>query len=189
MNTDQPEPVAEAHLDLVPMGKVDPLAISVIAANIQSILGLNTHVLKARVEPDYALYPRRGQYEAGKILGELSSITDGAKLKLGVVQVDIYTPILTFVYGESQLGGKAALISLFRIHDPDPEQIYTRAAKIGIHEVAHLLGIVHCRVPDCLMNFSNNLEKLDALPLRFCDACEYEAGRRLRQMFEKSLSE
>ena len=111
-------------------------------------------------------------------------MSEGARFKMGVVQVDIYTPILTFVYGESQLGGKAALISLFRIHDPDPRIIYSRAAKIGCHEIGHLLSIVHCRVPDCLMNFSSNLEQLDLLPLKFCQACEFEISRRLRSLFE-----
>ncbi len=183
MNADASEPVAQAHLDLIPIGKVDPLAASVVAANLQAILGLNTNILDSLPEPDYAFLARRGQYEAGKILRELASMPDGSRFKLGLVQVDIYTPILTFVYGESQLGGKAALISLSRIHDQDPMKIYIRAAKIGIHEMGHLLGIVHCRAPDCLMHFSSNLEQLDTLPLRFCNACEYEARRRLRYLF------
>jgi len=177
------KPSASAHLDLMPMGKVDPLAVSVIAANLQSIMGLNTRIHETLPEPDYAFSPRRGQYEAGKILSELSSLVDGAKFRLGVVQVDIYTPILTFVFGESQLGGQAALISLFRVHDRDPALIYDRAAKIAVHEVGHLLGIVHCRVPDCLMCFSQNVEKLDGLPLRFCQACEFEVRRSLKHLF------
>jgi archaemetzincin len=183
LKTHPTKPDSSAHLDLIPMGKVDPLAASVIAANLQTVVGLNTRILKACPEPEYSFSPRRGQYDAGKILADLTSISDGAKFRLGVVHVDIYTPILTFVFGESQLGGKAALISLFRIHDRDPALIYDRAAKIAIHELGHLLGIVHCRAPDCLMDFSQNVEKLDALPLRFCDACEYEATRRLKHLF------
>jgi predicted Zn-dependent protease len=38
---------------------------------------------------------------------------------------------------------------------------------------------------DCLMRFSNSLEKLDDLPLRFCPACEYEARRHMRNLFGK----
>ena len=102
-----------------------------------------------------------------------------------MVSVDIYTPILTFVFGESQLGGKAAVISLFRVQSKNREKTYNRIAKIAIHEIGHLLGIVHCQTMDCLMRFSNSLEKLDDLPLRFCAACEYEARRRMRHMFGK----
>ena len=75
------------------------------------------------------------------------------------------------------------MISLSRIGDSKPDITYQRAAKIGIHETGHLLGIPHCRMPDCLMAFSSSREKLDGLPMRFCSACEYEAARLLRHRF------
>jgi len=165
------------------MGKIDMTAVSVIAANLQAVLGLNTQILPVQPEPEYAFLARRGQYDGGKILHALAAISDGSQFRLAVVSVDIFTPILTFVFGESQLGGKAAVVSLFRAKSKNLEQSYNRAAKIAIHEIGHLLGIVHCRTPDCLMGFSNNLEKLDSLPLRFCQACEFEARRRLRHLF------
>jgi archaemetzincin len=173
----------ESHLDLIPMGRIDMTAVSVIAANLQTILGLNTRILPVQTEPGHAFMARRGQYDAGKILHALAAIPEGSQFRLAVVPVDIYTPILTFVFGESQLGGKAAVISLFRTQSNDREKYYNRAAKIAIHEIGHLLGIVHCRTPDCLMGFSSNLEKLDSLPLRFCQACEFEARRCLRHLF------
>jgi archaemetzincin len=175
----------DSHLDLVPMGRVDMTAVSVIAANLQAILGLNTQILPVQPEPVHAFLARRGQYDAGKILHALAAVPDGSLFRLAVVTVDIYTPILTFVFGESQLGGKAAVISLFRTQSENMDKNYNRAAKIAIHEIGHLLGIVHCRTPDCLMGFSSNLEKLDSLPLRFCQACEFEARRCLRHLFGK----
>ncbi len=33
---------------------------------------------------------------------------------LGITAVDLYIPIFTFVFGEAQLDGKAAIISTFR---------------------------------------------------------------------------
>lgn len=182
-NMDQPESCEIPHLEIIPMGRVDAMAASVVAANLQAILGLNTRIREVRPEPVYAFLSRRGQYEAGKILHQLSFASDGGLLTLGMVNVDIYTPILTFVYGESQMGGKAALISTFRLQSKDTRMTYERAAKISVHEVGHLLGIVHCRAPDCLMGFSNSLTKLDSLPLTFCQACEYEVHRSLRHLF------
>lgn len=168
------------------MGEVDMTAVSVIAANIQAILGLNTRILPVQPKPEHAYLARRGQYDGGKIIHGLAAVPDGSQFKLAVVSVDIFTPILTFVFGESQLGGKAAVISLFRTKTKSREKSYDRAAKIAIHEVGHLLGIVHCRTPDCIMGFSNNLEKLDTLPMRFCEACEFEARRLLRHLFVES---
>jgi predicted Zn-dependent protease len=34
---------------------------------------------------------------------------------LGLTAKDLYFPLLTFVFGEAQLNGKAAIISLFRL--------------------------------------------------------------------------
>lgn len=165
------------------MGQMDMTSVSVIAANLQAILGLNTLIHPAQHEPEYAYLARRGQYEAGKIIHSLAAVPGGAPFRLGVVNVDIFTPILTFVFGESQLGGKAAVISSYRIQSKDREKTYNRIAKIAVHEVGHLLGIIHCQTMDCLMRFSNTPDKLDDLPLRFCSACEFEARRHLKHLF------
>jgi archaemetzincin len=76
-----------------------------------------------------------------------------------------------------------ALISLHRITDEREERTFGRAAKIGLHEVGHLLGIGHCRSAGCVMHFSDNLEKVDRMELRFCSACDVERSRRLRLLF------
>ena len=176
-------PSTESQVDIIPLGRVDALTVSIVAANLQTVIGLNAGILPPLPDPGYAYLPQRGQYTAGRILKSLESLAVGARFKLGVVEFDLCTPILGFVFGEAQLGGRAAVISLYRLGDKDPERMYLRAAKIGLHETGHLLGIGHCRAPDCLMNFSSNIEKLDSLPLRFCSACEYEITRTLRHFF------
>jgi archaemetzincin len=176
----------ERHVDVIPLGQVDALVVSIVAANLQTVIGLNADALPPLPDPEYAYLPQRGQYTAGKILLALESLTGGARFRLGVAQFDICTPILGFVYGESQLGGKAAVISLHRLDHPDPGQMYLRAAKIGLHETGHLLGIGHCRAANCLMNFASNLGKLDTIPLSFCSSCEFEIARSLRHCFGRS---
>ena len=177
-------PAEQAHLDLIPFGVLDPLAVSIVGANIQAVLGLLTDILPARPKPDYAHMPVRNQYDASKILKALAAETDGAPLKLGIIQSDLSIPILTYVYGESQLGGKAAVISLHRLFNIDRQIVYQRAAKIGIHEVGHLFGLEHCWEAGCLMRFSKQLDQLDTLPMRFCSSCEYEIARRLSRIVQ-----
>ncbi len=172
----------QSHLDIIPLGRVNEKTISIVAANLQVVMGLNANILPPLPEPKDAYLPLRSQYSAGKIL-RLVEAVEGARFKLGVVHCDICTPILKFVYGESQLGGVAAVVSLYRLEDKDQERMYMRAAKISLHEMAHLLGLGHCRTLGCLMDPSINLERLDALPLRFCSSCEYEIGRALRHVF------
>ena len=151
-------------------------------------MGLNSDIRPTLPKPEYAYRHGRLQYDATKIINTLASDAGNVPLTLGVTRYDICTPILTFVYGESQLGGKAALISLYRIADEKTDVTCARAAKIGLHEVGHLLGIGHCRTADCLMCFSANLEKLDRLQLHFCGACAYELSRRLGLLFPPSVN-
>jgi len=168
----------KAHLNIIPLGAVEELAVSVVAANLQTMMGLNTDIRPGRIKPEYAYQHGRRQYDAGKIINALASDNSNVPLTLGITGYDLSTPILTFVYGESQLGGRAALISLYRITDENTEVTCTRAAKIGLHEVGHLLGIGHCRAVDCLMCFSASLENLDQLQLRFAKpaSMKYPAG-------------
>ncbi len=173
----------QALVDIILLGPINETAVSVVAANLQAVMGLNTSIQPVLDKPDYAYLPGRGQYDAAKILKTLADTVVKTPFILGLTEYDLCTPILTFVYGESQLGGKAAVISLQRLSDQNLELTYLRAAKISLHEVGHLLGIGHCWQTDCLMHFSSNLETLDSLNPQFCSACEYEIGRCLKTQF------
>ena len=65
---------------------------------------------------------------------------DGAKI-LGVTDLDLFIPVFTFVFGEAQLGGCAALISTRRLRQefyglpPDTGLLFTRAEKEAVHEL------------------------------------------------------
>ena len=179
MHASQSEHLGEPLLDLIVFDQVDKMAVSIIAANLQAVAGLNTNILPAVDSPDDAYVPVRGQFDATMIIKKLAGIDEGAPFKLGIISHDLCSPILSFVYGESQLGGKAALISLHRLFDEDPETYYQRAAKISLHEVGHLLGLGHCWENFCIMHFSSNIEALDSLSISFCPACEYEINRCL----------
>jgi archaemetzincin len=171
----------QALLDLIPFGEIDPLALSVLAANLQAVVGLPTRIRPARPHPDDAFIPTRYQFDAVKVVNALGLEVNGALFRMGVIQRDLCVPILTYVYGESQLGGHAAVISFHRLHHIDHQVTCERGAKIAIHEAGHLLGLEHCREPGCLMRFSKQLDQLDLLPMRFCPACEYEIARLLKK--------
>jgi archaemetzincin len=131
-----------ALLDIIPLGGVDPLVLSIVAANIQAVLGLTTDITMARPKPTYAYLPARRQYDAVKILKKIAAEVDGAPIKLAITPFDLCIPILTYVYGESQLGGRAAVVSINRLIHQSQERTFNRIAKICIHEVGHIWNIV-----------------------------------------------
>lgn len=175
----------EALLDLIPLGQVDPLVLSIVAANIQAVFELPTEIAMPRPKPAFAYLSTRHQYDAVKIIKALANENSGG-LKLAITPYDLCIPILTYVYGESQLGGRAAVVSTHRlVHHQSQERTFQRIAKISIHEVGHVFGLEHCWETACLMRFSKQLDQLDQLPMHFCSACEYEIARRRKRLFNQ----
>ncbi len=67
------------------------------------------------VPPD-SFEARRNQYYSTKILKEmLGNVPRDALKLLGVTDKDLCIPILTYVFGEAQVGGTAAVVSLARL--------------------------------------------------------------------------
>jgi archaemetzincin len=154
--------------------------------------------------PTYAYEPRRKQYYSSKILENLMNIlgTSAQAHKcisnppqakseqdkiIGVTDVDLATPVLTFVFGEAQLNGNAAVISLTRLKQefyqllPNQKLLLNRAIKEAIHELGHTLGLLHCDDVECVMHFSSNITGIDQKYLNFCTDCLV----RLRRITER----
>lgn len=129
----------------------------------------------------------RNQYDASRIIQNLAVDEAGAPFKMAVTIRDISIPILTYVYGESQLGGRIAVISIHRLQHADRQLMFQRAAKTAIHEAGHLLGLEHCFEVDCLMRFSKQVDQLDRLPMHFCSSCEYEADRSMKKVLNNTV--
>ena len=91
--------------------------------------------------------------------------------------LDIFAPILTYVFGEAKQGGKYALVSLYRLKkNPDgsglpQSHLLERVAKVALHELGHLFNLIHCMDERCLMHFSGRLQDLDRASLYFCSYC------------------
>jgi archaemetzincin len=157
---------------------VDGVAVSVVAANLQAIAGLLADVVPAWPDPEYALIPARQQYNAIPILQALEANAPDAVLRLGLMAGDLCLPIFSYVLGEAQVGGRSAVVSLHRLGEGgegkpvESSLLYERVAKVALHEVAHVLGLHHCREPHCLMRFSLGAEHIDELSLTFCPECQ-----------------
>lgn len=174
-------------LGVLPMGTVGETAIQIVAANIQAVLEIPVDILDVCDVPGAAYEAARQQYDATKVLHHISALDAKPHGKiLGVVGVDLCIPILTYVFGEAQLGGRASVISCYRLRNDDDgttaalDRYYERLAKVALHEVSHSLSLYHCDRKGCLMQFSSKVDQLDRLGLLFCDRCEYLLRESLR---------
>jgi archaemetzincin len=135
--------------------------------------------------PQNAFEKKRNQYNSNVILNEVKVfVTKNADFHcaLGVVDKDIFTTGLNYVFGEAYTPGNAALISLWRLKPefykdkPDIALYALRALKESIHEVGHTLGVKHCPRSLCVMHFSNSIFETDKKQSLLCDECYLKAA-------------
>ena len=129
-------------------------------------------------EPAYAFNAERNQYDSATILKEvLSQAPEGAEKVIGITDVDLYIPILTFVFGQAQLGGKGALVSCHRLRQEfyglqlQKELLKRRMVKEAFHELGHAFGLTHCSDAHCVMHFANSVREIDRKRDKFCPEC------------------
>ena len=131
----------------------------------------------AVARPTDAFDPRRQQHLSTRILKWLVERHPNPNGKVvGITDVDLFIPILTFVYGEAQLGGSAAVVSMARLvpenGTADREAILaSRLAKECVHELGHTFGLIHCHRPRCVMARSVNVAQVDAKHTALCNDC------------------
>ncbi len=184
-------------LGLMALGPVDPEILRRLRSAIAKILLLPVRILRSQPLPQQTYHVVRRQYNSTQLLEYLMDAEErGAFRILGITAVDLYIPILTFVFGEAQLDGRAAVISLYRPRGDDgspapPRPVFwRRLIKLSLHELGHSFGLEHCRREGCLMGFSSNLEQLDRKNLAFCDYCrvlltDYLRDRGLDHRFRR----
>ena len=125
-----------------------------------------------------AYIQNRHQHHSSRLLASLKALDpSGGDWLLGLTEADLCIPILTFVFGEALLDGRAAVVSLHRLQtsfyglEPDADLLLRRAEKESLHELGHAAGLIHCRDYACAMTFSNSVEQVDLKEPAFCDAC------------------
>jgi archaemetzincin len=160
-----------------------------IRGQVETVFAVPTHVQAVVGRPGDSLDSRRRQHSSTKILRWIlaSGPPAGAKV-LGVTDVDLFIPVLTFVFGEAQLGGPAAVVSLARLRRtyddrPVPEvMIEGRLLKECLHELGHTFGLAHCADAACVMSRSNSVLDVDRKRAVFCRDCRL----RLRRLTEEA---
>jgi len=135
---------------------------------------------RVRAEPldaGFAFDAARGQFHSTAILQGMAALAEPGVRLLGVTSLDLYVPVLTFVFGEAQLEGRCALVSLHRLREEfyglpaSNDLLHERLTKEAVHELGHTFGLRHCHDWRCVMASAHGVERLDVKTADFCSAC------------------
>ncbi len=127
--------------------------------------------------------PARRQYNGNQLLIEVDRQYSGDGLKtFGLFYVDLYIPILTYIFGQAYLGGRTAIASIYRLSNErygmkeKDNVLIDRFTKEIIHELGHTYGLIHCHVPGCVMTSSTYVEDIDQKDANLCVKCRSQLG-------------
>jgi archaemetzincin len=182
-------------LAVAPFSPIPGTVVSAIEAALGDAFRLPVVRLDPMDEPSRAFVPARAQWSSTAFLEALlGRVPPGASRLLGVTERDLFVPVLSFVYGQAQLGGRVAVVSLARLRPefhglpPAAALLERRAATEAVHEVGHTFGLVHCLDRRCPMSLSIDLADLDGKTPTPCAACGalLEGSREMRRTRERT---
>lgn len=174
------------YLYVTALGTVDEHALAAVEGGVSRMFGWETRRMPPLPEPIEFYDAPRAQYSSVPILrGLLLKLPANALKLLAVTELDLFIPMLSFIYGQAQLGGRVAIVSLARLRQefyglPARQDLLAdRARKEALHELGHTFNLVHCPEIGCTMSLSTNIRRLDAKGGLFCSSCSLLLDERL----------
>lgn len=166
------------NLYLIPVRFSNSSLLSEIQKEL-SLIFRTVNLPNISIEINDAFSKERSQYFSTKIIANAINATSELDGKVVILtELDLYIPVLTFVFGEAQLSGKHSVVSVCRLH----EEFYTgisnekllleRTIKEILHELGHNFGLKHCDNWECVMHSSLNVEQVDIKGNSYCKACK-----------------
>jgi archaemetzincin len=166
------------YIYLLPIEPIKPVYYETIGKTIESAFDMPHKTIKANIKSESAYDYSREQYNSTFLLSKILEFLPENTLKIiGITDIDLFVPVLTFVFGEAQLNGKAAVVSISRLKNefyglPKNENVLIdRIKKEVVHELGHTFGLFHCKNYECVMSSSMYVENIDLKGSAFCDSC------------------
>jgi archaemetzincin len=167
------------HITLISFGSFEKRLLPEIVDDIARETGVPVFYKEGFIDVGDFFNPERKQYDGNKLLMEVETrfASDNEKI-IALFNVDLFIPILTFIYGQAFLNGRCGIVSGYRLRNEkygltaDDKVFSERLIKEIIHELGHTFGLKHCLNPVCVMRSSTYVEDIDQKGGAFCSACK-----------------
>lgn len=162
-------------------GQFEKEFLEKLAAHIKTVFELPVMTVDNYIELADFYDQTRRQYDGNRLLKYISSTESEKNIKtVGLFHVDLFIPILTFIFGQAVFKGTAAIASVYRLKNElygiprNEDLLFERFMKVVTHELGHTFGLIHCHVPVCVMRSSTYVEDIDQKKHTFCPKCQEE---------------
>ena len=166
------------QITLISFGYFEKDFLEKIAADASREFHLPCRIREGRLDLSEFHDPSRRQYNGTGLLKIVDSMFSSDSQKtLGLFSVDLFIPILTYIFGQAYLNGPTGIASLYRFNNErygmkkDDMLLLERFGKEVIHELGHTFGLIHCHVPTCVMRSSTYVEDVDQKSQNLCVLC------------------
>jgi archaemetzincin len=150
---------------LLPVGKLEPSLLEDLRRSIPRRFGVRAETLPIELDPTPAYQIERQQYHSSELLQRMQAVAGAERWRLiGITAVDLYIPILKYVFGEAQMGGPCAIVSFHRLRqefyglDRDDALVSQRLLKESVHELGYTFDLHPCQDYRCAMASAHAVE-------------------------------
>jgi archaemetzincin len=169
----------QQSIKIINHSSIDSNELTRMIKTVHTVFNQSEEILDSPLHLSEAFDNSRQQYNSTALLAQILQLPFSKNEKaIAIVDVDLYIPILTFVFGEAQLEGHAAIVSIKRLINqfyglpPNDEILISRLEKEVIHELGHTFGLLHCRQFECVMRSSTYVEEIDLKRVDLCNSCK-----------------
>lgn len=167
------------QISLVSFGYFDQKILEKISEDIQNEYSLPVWLRRGNLDLGEFYDSARRQYNGTLLLKRVDeSFSQGNEKTIGLFSVDLFIPILTYIFGQAYLNGRTGIASVYRLNSelyglkPDNILLHQRFRKEILHEIGHLFGLIHCLEANCVMRSSTYVEDIDQKSQSLCLSCK-----------------
>lgn len=171
-------PMNNENITIISFGLLGQDILRAVSAEFFGKFSLPVVTRQEHIDLSEFYDPSRRQYNGNHLLKKIYDDYSSDSCKtIGLFSVDLFIPILTYIFGQAYLNGRVGIASLYRLTNElygirkDDDLLLQRFNKEVIHELGHMFGLIHCTDPLCVMRSSTYVEDIDLKDSEFCRRC------------------